>query len=118
MTTKPISIKGTDGKSGGCAQKVAELTSGDLPFVANQQLFGTQSLNPANRRIRDRSVRWCDRERGRPLTYVAGASVFGARLSMPCSELARTIQELQTEENLAFPRRMVESEGIPSETHA
>jgi RNA-directed DNA polymerase len=28
------------------------------------QLFGTQSLNPPNRSIRDPYVRWCDRERG------------------------------------------------------
>ncbi len=28
------------------------------------QLFGTRSLNPPNRRIRDPYVRWCDRESG------------------------------------------------------
>jgi hypothetical protein len=33
MTAKPISIKGTGCKSGGCVQKAVELTSGDLPFV-------------------------------------------------------------------------------------
>jgi hypothetical protein len=33
MTAKPESIKGTGCKSGGCAQKVAELTSGDLSPV-------------------------------------------------------------------------------------
>jgi hypothetical protein len=33
-TAKPISIKGTGGKSGGCAPKVVELTSGDLLLVA------------------------------------------------------------------------------------
>jgi hypothetical protein len=38
MTTKPISIKGTGGKSGGCAQKAVELTSGDLPFVSESRL--------------------------------------------------------------------------------
>ena len=32
-TTKPTSIKGTGGKSGGCAWKVIELTSGDLLHV-------------------------------------------------------------------------------------
>jgi hypothetical protein len=30
MTTKSISIKGADSKSGGCAGKANELTSGDL----------------------------------------------------------------------------------------
>ena len=30
---KPISIKGTGCKFGGCARKAVEITSGDLPFV-------------------------------------------------------------------------------------
>jgi hypothetical protein len=29
MIAKPISIKGTGGKSGGCARKAVDLTSGD-----------------------------------------------------------------------------------------
>ena len=33
MTAKPISIKLTGGKSGGCALKAVELTSGDLRHV-------------------------------------------------------------------------------------
>ena len=33
MIAKPISIKGTGCKSGGCVRKAVELTSGDLPFV-------------------------------------------------------------------------------------
>jgi len=33
MIAKPTSIKGTGGKSGGCAWKAIELTSGDLPYV-------------------------------------------------------------------------------------
>lgn len=33
VTAKSISIKGTGCKSGGCALKAVELTSGDLPFV-------------------------------------------------------------------------------------
>ena len=32
MTAKPISIKGTGCKFGGCVRKAVELTSGDLPF--------------------------------------------------------------------------------------
>ena len=38
MTAKSISIKGTGCKSGGCARKAVELTSGDLPFVLNTGL--------------------------------------------------------------------------------
>jgi hypothetical protein len=33
MTAKPISIKGTGCKFGGCVRKAVELTSGDLPLV-------------------------------------------------------------------------------------
>jgi hypothetical protein len=33
MIAKPISIKPTGGKSGGCASKAVELTSGDLRHV-------------------------------------------------------------------------------------
>src|ERR1700758_5451386 len=33
MTAKPISPKRTGGKSGGCARKAVELTSGDPPLV-------------------------------------------------------------------------------------
>ena len=36
MTTKPISIKLTGGKSGGCASKAVELTSGDLRHVTER----------------------------------------------------------------------------------
>ena len=35
-TAKPISIKLTGGKSGGCALKVVELTSGDLRPVTQR----------------------------------------------------------------------------------
>ncbi len=38
MTAKPISIKGTGCKSGGCVRKAVELTSGDLPFVSGYPL--------------------------------------------------------------------------------
>jgi len=44
MTAKPISIKGTGGKSGGCARKAIELTSGDLPFVPNSRLRIERSI--------------------------------------------------------------------------
>ena len=38
VTAKSISIKGTGCKSGGCALKAVELTSGDLPFVSESRL--------------------------------------------------------------------------------
>ena len=38
LTAKSISIKGTGCKSGGCAPKAVELTSGDLPFVPESGL--------------------------------------------------------------------------------
>jgi hypothetical protein len=36
LTAKPISIKPTGGKSGGCAWKAIELTLGDLRHVAKR----------------------------------------------------------------------------------
>jgi hypothetical protein len=38
LTVKPISIKDAGCKSGGCAPKAVELTSGDLSFVVNARL--------------------------------------------------------------------------------
>ena len=38
MTAKCVSIKGTGCKSGGCALKAVELTSGGLPFVSDSRL--------------------------------------------------------------------------------
>ncbi len=38
MTAKPISIKDAGCKSGGCAPKAVELTSGDLLGVAESRL--------------------------------------------------------------------------------
>jgi hypothetical protein len=38
VTAKPISIKGTGCKFGGCVRKVGELTSGDLPLVRESGL--------------------------------------------------------------------------------
>ena len=38
LTTKPISIKDAGCKSGGCAPKAVELTSGDLLLVAKSRL--------------------------------------------------------------------------------
>jgi hypothetical protein len=41
---KSISIKGTGCKSGGCALKAVELTSGDLPFVSESRLRIERSI--------------------------------------------------------------------------
>ena len=38
VIAKPISIKGTGCKSGGCAPKAVDLTSGDLPLVPESGL--------------------------------------------------------------------------------
>jgi hypothetical protein len=38
MIAKSVSIKGTGCKSGGCALKAGELTSGDLPLVSESRL--------------------------------------------------------------------------------
>jgi len=38
MIAKPISIKGTGCRFGGCVRKTVELTSGDLPLVSKSRL--------------------------------------------------------------------------------
>jgi hypothetical protein len=48
MTAKPISIKGTGCRSGGCARKVVGLTPGDLPFVLETGL-GIERSMPSER---------------------------------------------------------------------
>jgi len=44
VTAKSISIKGTGCKSGGCAPKAVELTSGGLPLVPDSGLRGEGSI--------------------------------------------------------------------------
>ncbi len=44
MAAKPLSIKGTECRSSGCAVKAVELTSGDLLPVSNSRLRGERSL--------------------------------------------------------------------------
>jgi len=44
MTMKPLSIKGTGCKSGGCVPKAVELTSGDLPSVPESRLGVERSI--------------------------------------------------------------------------
>jgi hypothetical protein len=48
MIAKPISIKGTGCKSGGCVRKAVELTSGDLLFVSKSRL-GVERSVPTGR---------------------------------------------------------------------
>jgi hypothetical protein len=61
VTTKSVSIKGTGCKSGGCALKAVELTSGDLSFVSESRLrierFGADRAAGVSRgRIRHASA--------------------------------------------------------------
>ena len=44
MIAKPISIKGTGCKFGGCVRKAVELTSGDLLFVPESGLRVERSI--------------------------------------------------------------------------
>lgn len=44
MIAKPISIKGTGCRFGGCVRKAVELTSGDLPYVPESGLRVEQSI--------------------------------------------------------------------------
>jgi len=50
MIAKPISIKCTGGKSGGCALKAVELTSGDLRQVTKCDWGWSDSLWPCRRK--------------------------------------------------------------------
>jgi hypothetical protein len=43
MAAKPLSIKGTECKSSGCALKAVEITSGDLPPVLDSRLRSERS---------------------------------------------------------------------------
>ena len=44
VTAKSVSIKGAGCRSGGCALKAVELTSGDLPFVPESGLRVERSI--------------------------------------------------------------------------
>jgi hypothetical protein len=50
MTAKPISIKGTGCKFGGCGRKAVELTSVDLPFAPESGLTGERSILTVRRK--------------------------------------------------------------------
>ena len=75
MTAKPISIKGTGCKFGGCVRKAVELTSGDLPFVRESGLrMGRPILTGRQKSAEDVVVR----QRTKARTVIVGSS---ARLS-------------------------------------
>ena len=44
MAAKPLSIKGTECKSSGCASKAVEITSGDLLPVSHSRLRSERSF--------------------------------------------------------------------------
>ena len=50
MTTKSVSIKGAGCKSGGCALKAVELTSGDPPSVSDSRLRAERSALSGRRK--------------------------------------------------------------------
>ena len=64
MTAKPISIKGTGCKSGGCARKAVELTSGDLPFVSKSRLRGERSFLTGRQKSAEGTVIPAHRDEG------------------------------------------------------
>ena len=75
MIAKPISIKGTGCKFGGCVRKAVELTSGDLLRVAESRLRAPQgALNSQQKSAEGILVR----QRMKARTVIVGSS---ARLS-------------------------------------
>jgi len=58
MIAKPISIKGTGCKSGGCVRKAVELTSGDLPLVPESGLRVERSILTGRQKSAAGVVAW------------------------------------------------------------
>ena len=58
MTAKPISIKDAGCKSGGCARKAAEITSGDLLFVPNTGLRAEGSVLTGQQKSAEGMATW------------------------------------------------------------
>jgi hypothetical protein len=65
MTAKSISIKAAGGKSGGCASKGVELTSGDLPFVRESGLRAERSVLTGRQKSAEGVVARIARESGK-----------------------------------------------------
>ena len=80
MTAKSVSIKGTGCKSGGCAQKAVELTSGDLPFVSNSKLRVEQPILTGRQKSAEGKVAriaWETRKERRPERSPQGVNGSG-----------------------------------------
>jgi len=58
MTAKPISIKGTGCKFGGCVRKAVGITSGDLPFVPESGLRMERSVLTGRQKSSAGVVAW------------------------------------------------------------
>ena len=75
MTAKPISIKGTGCKFGGCVRKAVELTSGDPLCVAESRLKESQGALTSQQKSAEGIL---VRKRMKARTVIVGSS---ARLS-------------------------------------
>jgi hypothetical protein len=62
MIAKPISIKGTGGRSGGCAKKAVDLTSGDPLQVAETRLGVERSTLNSVAEVSSGQSRSCSRQ--------------------------------------------------------
>jgi hypothetical protein len=62
MIAKPISIKGTGGKSGGCARKAVDLTSGDPLQVAETRLGMKRFILKSAAEVSSGRIRSCSRQ--------------------------------------------------------
>lgn len=58
VTAKSISIKSAKRIFGGCAPKVNELTSGDLPFVAERRLRKAEAILNRRQKSAESIVVW------------------------------------------------------------
>ena len=80
MTAKPISIKGTGCKSGGCVRKAVELTSGDLSFVRESGLRVERSILTGRQKSAEGKVAriaWETRKERRPERSPQGVNGSG-----------------------------------------
>jgi hypothetical protein len=80
VTAKPISIKGTDCKFGGCVRKAVELTSGDLSFVPESGLRVERSILTGRQRSSEGvvvKIAWETRKERRPERSPQGVNGSG-----------------------------------------
>ena len=71
MTAKPVSIKGTGCKFGGCVRKAVELTSGDLLFVPESGLRAPKGALISQQKSAEGIL---VRQRMKARTVIAGSS--------------------------------------------